>query len=137
MSSLLKNGEFILSQNEVLKSVLANGLLFCNLKIIVDFALDVQVNGFRFWTWILVHGTKNLGFTIRIVIESLQHVLKMYTWSKAENQASVKFRCRLIELFLKQSLFKKHAFTVWANKLYLGYQKPSFWHLGLFSDEKN
>jgi hypothetical protein len=80
---------------------------------------------------------EKLGFTIRIAMESLQHVLKMYTWSLSENQASVKFRCRLIELFLKQSLFRKHDFAVCLYKLYLGYQKPSSWHLRrLFLDDQ-
>src|SRR5882762_1875276 len=119
------NGLFILPQDEVLKFVPANCQLFCNLKIIVDFVLDVQVKGFRFWTWILLNGAEKLGFTIRIVMESLQHVLKMYTWSLSENQVSVKFKCRFIELFLKQSLFRKHDFAVCVYKLYLGYQKPS------------
>ena len=92
---LPQNGVLILSHNEVLKSVPANCQLLCNLKIIVDFVLDVQVKGFRLWTWILLHGTEKLGFTIRIVMESLQCVLEMYTWSPSENQASVKFKCRL------------------------------------------
>ena len=61
-----------------------------------------------------------LGFIIKIVMESLQHVLKMYAWSLSENQASVKFRCTLIELFLKQSLFRKHDFAICVYKLYLG-----------------
>jgi hypothetical protein len=92
---LPQNGVLILSHNEVLKSVPANCHLLCNLKIIVDFVLDVQVKGFRLWTWILLHGTEKLGFTIRIVMESLQRVLEMYTWSPSENQTSVKFKCRL------------------------------------------
>jgi hypothetical protein len=129
---LLQNGVFLLSQKEVLKSVPANCQMYCNFKIIVDFLLDVQVKGFRF----LLHGTEKFGFTIRIVMESLQHVLKMYTWSLSENQSSVKFRCRLIQLFLKQSLFKKHDFAVCLYKLYLSYQKPSSWHIGLFSHEQ-
>ena len=134
VSLLPQNGVFILPQNEVLKSVPANCQLFCNLKIIMDFILDAQMKVFRLWTCILLHGAEKLGFTIRIVMESLQHVLKMYTWSLSENQASVKFRCRLIELFLKQSLFRKHDFAVCLYKLYLGYQKPSSWYLELFSD---
>ena len=124
---LPQNGVFTLPQNEVLKSVTANCQLFCNLKIIMDFILDIHVKSFRSWTWIL-HGAEKLGFTIRIVMESFQHVLKMYTWSLSENEASVKFKCRLIELFLKQSLFRKHDFAVYVYKLYLGYQKPSSWH---------
>ena len=132
---LPQNGVFILPQNEALKSVTANCQLFCNLKIIMDFILDIHVKSFRSWTWIL-HGAEKLGFTIRIVMESFQHVLKMYTWSLSENEASVKFKCRLIQLFLKQSLFRKHDFAVYVYKLYLGYQKPSSWHFRLFSDKQ-
>jgi hypothetical protein len=46
----------------------------------------------------------------------LQHVLKMYTWSLSENQASIQFKCRLIGLYLKQSLFRKHDFAVCVYK---------------------
>ena len=35
----------------------------------------------------------------------------MYAWSLSENQTSVQFRCRLIRLLLKQSLFRKHDFA--------------------------
>ena len=79
---------------------------------------------------------EKLGFGIKIVMESLQYVLKMYAWSLSENQASVKFRCRLIELFLKQSLFRKHDSAICVYKLYLGSQKSSFWHLKLLPDEQ-
>ena len=127
----------VLPQNEVLKYVPANCQLPCNLKNILDFVLDVQVKGFKIWTWVLLHSMEKLGFSIKIVMESLQHVLKMYAWSLSENQASVKFRCRLIELFLKQSLFRKHDFAICVYKLYLGSQKSSFWHLKLFPNEKN
>ena len=101
----------------------------------MDFILDIHVKSFRSWPWIL-HGAEKLGFAIRIVMESFEHVLKMYTWSLSENEASVKFRCRLIQLFLKQSLFRKHDFAVYVYKLYLGYQKPSSWHFRLFSDKQ-
>jgi hypothetical protein len=60
----------------------------------------------------------------------------MDTWSLSENEVSVKFKCRLIELFLKQSLFRKHDFAVYVYNLYLGYQKPSYWHFRLFSDKQ-
>ena len=103
----------VLPQNEVLKSVPANCQLPCN---ILDFVLDV---------------------CLKIVMESVQDILKMYAWSLSENQASVKFRCRLIELFLKQLLFRKHDFAIYVYKLYLGSQKSSFWQLKLFPDEKN
>jgi hypothetical protein len=132
---LPQNGVFILPQNEVFKTVqlqnevfkpvTAHCQMFCNLKIILDFVLDVQVKSFRFCTWILLHCLEKLGLIIRISMESLQHVLKMYAWSLSENQASIKFRCRLIELFLKKSLFRKHDFAICVYKLYLDSQKPS------------
>jgi hypothetical protein len=79
---------------------------------------------------------EKLGWVIRISMESLQHVLKMYAWSLSENQAFIKFRCRLIELFLKKSLFRKHDFAICVYKLYLDCQKPSSWRLRLFSDKQ-
>ena len=70
--------------------------------------LNLRVKSFNLLTSTLIHGGEKLGFTIRILLESLQHVLKMYTWSLSENQASIQFRCRLIGLMLKQSLFRKY-----------------------------
>jgi len=139
MSPLPHNGVYktVQPQNEVLKSVAVNCQLYCNLKIFMDFVLDIQVKTFRFCTWILLHGAEKVGFTISISIESLQHVLKMYAWSLSENQASVKFKCRLIELFLKRSHFKKHDFAICIYKLYFACQKPSSLHLKrLFSCEQ-
>ena len=143
---LPQNGVFILPQNEVFKTgqlqnevfkpVTAHCQMFCNLKIILDFVPDLQVKSFRFCTWILLHCLEKLGLVIRISMESLQHVLKMYAWSLSENQASIKFRCRVIELFLKKSLFRKHDFAICLYKLYLDSQKPSSWHLRLFSDKQ-
>jgi hypothetical protein len=31
-----------------------------------------------------------------MLLESFQHVPKMYTWALSENQASIQFRCRLV-----------------------------------------
>jgi len=69
---------------------------------------------------------RNLAWTIRILLECLQHILKMYAWSLSENQASVKFKCRLIALMLKQSLFRKHDFAVWVYQIYHDYQNQYF-----------
>jgi hypothetical protein len=60
--------------------------------------LNLEVKSFNLVTSILIHGGEKLGWTIRILLESLQHVLKMYTWSSSENQASIQFRCRLVGL---------------------------------------
>jgi len=52
----------VLPQNGVLKSVPAYCQLPCNLKNILDFVLDVQVKGFKIWTWVLLHSMEKLGF---------------------------------------------------------------------------
>src|ERR1700690_2853586 len=73
-----------------------------------------------------------MGWTIRILLESLQHVLKMYASSLSENQTSVQFRCRLIELLLKESLFRKHDFAICVYKVYHDHRNLGFWHLKFF-----
>ena len=65
-------------------------------------------------------------------MESFHHVSKMYAWSLDENQTSVKFRCKLIGLFVKQSSFSKHDFAVCVYKLYLA----SSWHSRNFISDK-
>ena len=60
--------------------------------------LNIGANITNFLILAVKHGGGKLAWTIRILLESLQHVLKMYTWSLSENQASVKFKCRLIGL---------------------------------------
>ena len=77
----------------------------------------------------VTHGAEKLAWTIRILLECLQHILKMYAWSLSENQASVQFKCRLIALMLKQSLFRKHDFAVWVYQIYHDYQNQCFWQL--------
>ena len=57
-------------QNEVFKPVTAHYQMFCNLKIIPDFVLDVQVQCFRLCTWILLHCMEKLGLVIKISMES-------------------------------------------------------------------
>jgi hypothetical protein len=61
MSILPQNGVYqtVQPQNEMLKSVTANCQLSCNLKIIMDFVLDVQVKTFRFCAWTLPGGAEN------------------------------------------------------------------------------
>jgi hypothetical protein len=49
-------------------------------------------------TLTLIHGGEKLGWTIGLLLESLQHILKMYTWSMSENQVSIQFRCKIIGL---------------------------------------
>jgi len=47
----------------------------------------------------VLHSGEKLAWAIIILLECLQHVLKMYTWSLFENQASIQFKCRLINPF--------------------------------------
>ena len=140
---LLQNEAFeiVLPQNEVNISVLPQGGIFrvvivnCQLsnevKAIIDFVLNVGVKSIKNLTSTLVNGVEKMCWTIRILFKSLQHVLKMYAWYLSENQTSVQFRCRLIRLLLKQSLFRKHDFAACVYKVYHDYQNLDFWHLEL------
>ena len=104
----------------------ANCQLSDSVKMIINFVLNLVVKSSNKLSSALIHGGKELGWTVRILLESLQHVLKMYTWSLSENQASVWFRCRLVGLFLKQSLFRKHDFDILVYRIYHGYQNVCF-----------
>ena len=110
---LLQNEAFeiILPQNEVNIYVLPQGGIFRvemvdwqlsnEVKAVIDFVLNLGVKSIKILSSTLVNGVKKMGWTIRNLLESLQHVLKMYAWSLSENQTSVQFRCRLIGLLLK------------------------------------
>src|SRR6202167_5624197 len=141
---LPQNGVFksstILPQNEVFKIALPqNGVfiivncpLFSKVKTVMHYLLNVAVKSFENLPSTLIHAGEKLGWGIRILLECLQHVLKMYTWSLSENQASVHFRCRLTGLLLKKSLFRKHDFAAWVYRLYQCYQNLVFQHLNFF-----
>jgi hypothetical protein len=146
---LPQNGVFKidLPQVEVNRTALFQSVMFkidavnCQLsdrvKTIINFTLNLGVKSFDLATSILIHGGEKLAWTIRILLESLQHVLKMYTWSLSENQASVQFRCRLLGLLLKQSLFRTHDFDVLVYKLYHNHQNACIWNLYFFPKYKN
>ena len=113
--SVLQNGvfmfEFDLLQNEVFKLYLSqtevnktvvpqNGLfnnefLNCQLsskvKNIVNSLLNIGDKSMEFLTSTMIHGAENLAWVIHILLESFQHLLKMYTWSLSESLASVQF----------------------------------------------
>ena len=135
--------EIVLSQNEVnisvplqggiFRVVIVNWQLSNKVKAVIDF---VGVKTFKFLTSTLIHGGEKLGWTIRFLLESLQHVLKMYTWSMSENQVSVQFRCKIVGLLLRQSLFRKHDFALMVHKIYYDYQNLHFWHLKFISKFK-
>src|ERR1700729_1713407 len=122
---LPQNGVFktILPQNEVFRIVLPqNGVyrtvlpqkyckfvlaIYNNMFKRVHKVTFVLLNLFRKLPSILIHAGEKLVWALRITLESLQHPLKMYTWSLSENQSSVNFRCRITGLFLKRSFFQK------------------------------
>src|SRR6202790_4253630 len=103
------------------------------MKIALNFMLNIGDKITKNLTSAVTHGAEKLAWSIRILLECLQHVLKMYTWSLSENQASVQFRCKLIGLLLKQSLFTKHDFAAYIYKVYHEHQKLGFWHMDSFS----
>lgn len=108
----------VLPQNEVLKIVLPQhevipALIKCeflfkevlNIMSKLNSVITQSIKSFRKFQLPLVHGGKTILWAIRIAPECFQHVLKMYAWSLAENQISIRFRCRLTALFLKQGFF--------------------------------
>ena len=120
--ALPQNGvfEIVLSQIETDKTVLhqsnivtVNCQWLNSMKIALNFMSNIGDKITKNLTSAVTHGAEKLAWTIRILLECLQHILKMYAWSLSENQASVQFKCRLIALMLKQSLFRKHDFSVW------------------------
>jgi hypothetical protein len=144
--------EIVLPQNEVNISVLPQGGIFKvvivnwqlsnKVKAVIDFVFNLGVKSVKILTSTLKNGREKLGGTIRILLESLQHVLKMYTWSMSENQASIQFICKLIGLLLRQSLFRKHDLAILVHRVYhdyqnLHFQNLHFWHLKIFSKFRN
>ena len=101
-------------------------------KTIVDYLLKVTVKSSEILLSTLILDGEKLGWSIRTFLECFQHVLKMYTWSLSENHASIQFKCRLIGLLLKESLFSKHDFAVCVYKVYHDYQDLCFWDLKFF-----
>ena len=94
--------EIVLSQIEINKKVLHQSnivtvqcQLFNSIKNAVNFMLNIVVEIMKLLTSAVTHGGEKLSWTIRILLECLQHILKVYAWSLSENQASVQFKCRL------------------------------------------
>ena len=105
---LLQNAvfKFHLSQTEVNITVLPQNGLYNNeffnykffdnvarqaVKNIVNSLLNIGDKSKEFLTTVMIHGAKNLAWVMQILLESFQHVLKMYTWSLSENLTSVQF----------------------------------------------
>jgi hypothetical protein len=113
----------ILPSNEVLKIVLPQNEvipvqikcfesenLFKRAQNIISklkLVMTQSVKSFRKLMSPVVHGGNAFLWAIRIAPECFQNVLKMYGWSLAENQVSIRFRCRLTALYLKRSFFSK------------------------------
>ena len=132
-----KLNKTVLPQTGVFKIDAVNCQISDSVKMIMNFLLNLQVKSFNNLSSALIHSGEILVWTVRILLESLQHVLKMYTWSLFENQASVQFRCRIVGLFLKQSLFRKHDFDIAVYRLYCNHQNGCFQHLGSVSKYRN
>src|SRR6267154_3394794 len=69
---------FFLPPNGVFKITTANWQLFNNVKTTVKTVLNLGHKGSKHLISILIQGGEKLCWTIRILLESFQHVLKMY-----------------------------------------------------------
>ena len=127
----------VLPQHGVFRVVVVNWQLSDDIKAVIDFVLSFGVKGFKILMSTLTDSGQKLGWTIRILLESLRHVLKMYTWSISESQASIQLRCKLIRLLLKQSLFRKHDFALLVHKVCHDHLYLCFWHLNFFPKFRN
>ena len=73
--------KIVLPQSEVLKSVVINSQLIMKVNAIMETLLNVKAKNFKFLNSTLMYGGEKLGWGIRNLLESLQHAIKMYTWS--------------------------------------------------------
>jgi len=141
MSTLPQNEVFMstLPLNEVFKSALpqievfnicpVNCQFFGPVKTVM-YSLSNIVKSFQNLTSTVLCSGEKIGWSIRIILESFQHVSKMYAWSLSESRASIQLRCKLTGLFLKKSFFRKHDFAIYEYKLYHSSQNV---HLKIFS----
>ena len=137
-SEVPQNGVYIQPQNEVFKivqpqnevysnvlpqnEVIPVQIYFINSEFLIkkmqniismlNSILTQSVKHFKNFPLFLAHGGKTIIWAIRLIPECLQHVLKMYIWSLAENKRSVRIRCKFVGLFLKQS-FESMIFLLW------------------------
>ena len=129
--------EIILPENEVFKIVIANCHLFKKVISVIDYLFNVVIKSSKILPSTPIHAGEKIGWSIKILLESRQHVLKMYTWPLSENQASIQFKCRLIGLLLKQSPFIKHDFAACVYRVYCDYQNLCCWHFTFCSNSRN
>ena len=85
----------------------------------------------------LLHSGEKLVWSVRILLESLQYVLKMYIQYLSENQGSIQFRCRIVGLFMKQSLFRRHNYDIAVYRIYCDYWNGCFQRWIFFSKCRN
>ena len=104
-----------LPQNEVFNIFAVNCQFSGTMKTVTYFLSNI-VKSFQKLTSTVVCGGEKIGWSIRIILECLQHVFKMYAWSLSESQASIQLTCKLIALFSKESFFRKHDFAIYEYK---------------------
>ena len=126
------NKTVFMSQNEMF-NVTVNCQLSKRVKNTVNSLLNIADKSMGFFISTVIHGAEKLAWIIRISLECLQHILKMYVWSLSENQASIQFKCRLIGFMLKQSFFRKHDFAAYVHQIYHNYQNWCFWQFKKYS----
>ena len=131
MSTLPQNEVFksALPQNEVFNNFPVNCQFFCPVKTVM-YSLSNIVKSFQNLTSTALCGGEKIGWSIRMILESFQHVFKMYAWSLSESRASIQLQCKLTALFSKKSFFRKHDFAIYEYKLYHSSQNV---HLKIFS----
>src|SRR5882762_11561811 len=91
--------------------------------------------------FVLLHTEVNrtvlpLNGVFKFVLLDREKLAWMYTWSLSENQSSVQFKCRLIALMLKKSLFRKHDFAAYIHRVCYDYQNLCGWHWKQISNYK-
>jgi len=135
MSTLPLNEVFksALPQNEVFNIFPVNCQFFGPVKTVM-YSLSNIVKSFQNLTSTALCGGEKIGWSIRIILESFQHVFEMYAWSLSESWASIQLKCKLTALFSKQSFFRKHDFAIYEYKLRHSSQNL---HLKIFSYNKN
>ena len=134
---VILNKTVFMPQNETFNNVTVNCQLSDRVKNAVNSLSNIAEKSMEFLISTLIHGAEKLAWTIRILLECLQHILKMYTWSLSENRASLQFKCRLIGLMLKRSFFRKHDFAACVHQIYHDYQNWSFWQLKKYSNDSH
>ena len=121
--------KFVLPHTEVNRTVLPQNGVFkfdCQLSDIVKTIIKFVLNlGGEKLAWMVTSSN---------YVEDFPE--KIYTWSSSENRFSVQFKCRLIALMLKKSLFRRHDFAVCVHRVYYDYQNLCGWHWKQISNYK-